>query len=485
MIKAVFSGLLATGALAAVGGLTLFGTTPSITEPAVMVIDGPDGTTTGGILGELLDPDTPDDDSTGCTATVDSAGSVASVPSERRCGPASHVTLADRVYFGAYWQILDRIPATAAIMLGGGYANARLERTGEGDFFAGIVERVDGAGQVTDVILAFAGAHGTDAVQGESILVGAPLDESARATSLYDGLVADPRYANARIHVTGHSLGAGYTQFVLAHALASHGASATDRRAAFLGFGAPNWAAAAARHFGVDAREVARRMVDFTAANDPVLINGVERIGVNNYLPAFQGLTGANAALNVVAAHWPTTYASALGLPDWLSPSARQAASAAVSAQFNTGDSIDPSYGPVGGLPVTVNGSGGREWLQGFSAGDRLLGGGGADVLTGGLGADLFIYGARTDGGDASAADWITDFSQAEGDRVDLSRLASLLTGQLRFIGTAPFDGDRSVRYAHVGGDTLILIDLDGDRSADMTIRLSGRVALRAADFVL
>lgn len=226
-------------------------------------------------------------------------------------------------------------------------------------------------------------------------------------------------------------------------------------------------------------------MVDFTAANDPVLINGVERIGVNNYPPAFKGLTGANAALNVVAAHWPTTYASALGLPDRLSPSARQAATAAVSAQFNTGDSIDPNYGRVGALPVTVNGSGGREWLQGFSAGDRLLGGGGADVLTGGLGADLFIYRAWTDGGDPSAADWITDFSRAEADRVDLSGLASLLTGRLRFIGTAPFGGDRSVRYAHVGGDTLILIDLDRDRSADMAIRLRGRVALRAADFLL
>lgn len=134
-----------------------------------------------------------------------------SVPGELRCGPASHVTLADRVYFGAKWRILDRTPITAAITLGGGYANARVERTGEGDFFAGIVERVDGAGQVTDVILAFAGAHGADAVQGESILVGASLDESARATSLYDGLIADPRYARARVHVTGHSLGAGYT----------------------------------------------------------------------------------------------------------------------------------------------------------------------------------------------------------------------------------------------------------------------------------
>ncbi|SFP57993.1 lipase family protein [Sphingomonas rubra] len=216
----------------------------------------------------------------GCTSPTSSSGAINPAPGAAGCGLPSHTTLQDRLWFGTYWQLL-RTP----IMLGGGYTNARIDRTNDGDFFAGIVDKVDANGRVTDVILAFAGAQGIDAVQGESILAGIPLDEAARATRLYEQLLNDTRYANARIHVTGHSLGTGYTQYVLAYALATHGAIATDARADFLGFGAPNWLASAAAHFGVDPVQAATRMVDFTAANDPVLLNGVVRIGINNYLP--------------------------------------------------------------------------------------------------------------------------------------------------------------------------------------------------------
>ena len=484
MLKAVLSGVLGIGVVA---GATTFLTSPD-TAPAIRGVTlvgsatvAPTTNAAPADLGQTV----PADDAAGCTAMANSAGNPVPAPGQRRCGLASRVTLVDRVYFGAYWQILDRLPATADIVLGGGYANPRVERTGEGDFFAGLVDKVDAAGAVTDVILAFAGAQGTDAVQGESILAGLPLDESARAAALYDGLLTDPRYAGARIHVTGHSLGTGYTEFVLAHALATQGAAATDARADFLGFGAPNWSASSARHFGIEPAAVAQRMVDFTAANDPVLVNGVERIGINNYLPAFWGLTGTSAALNVVAAHWPTTYASALGLPAWLSAADQQAATAAVSAQFNTGNSIDPAYGPAGTLPLTIDGSAGREWLQGLAGGDRLFGRGGADTLTGGAGADLFVWKAAGDSGAGLAeADWVTDFSRAEGDRLDLSAFAGPL-GHLRFDGAGAFGGGRAVRYDISGGDTLVRVDLDGDRKTDMTIRLSGRIPLRAADFVL
>jgi hypothetical protein len=181
-----------------------------------------------------------------CTALTNSAGSTEPAPGTAKCGLPSHVTLQDRVWFGAYWQLL-----TTPIILGGGYVNARVERTSDGNFFDGIVDKVDADGRVTDVILAFAGAQGLDAVQGESILAGIPLDEAARATQVYERLLNDPRYANARIHVTGHSLGTGYTQYILAYALKTHGVAATDARSDFLAFGAPNWLASAAAHFGV------------------------------------------------------------------------------------------------------------------------------------------------------------------------------------------------------------------------------------------
>ncbi|MET0376003.1 MAG: hypothetical protein ABW128_17320 [Rhizorhabdus sp.] len=415
-----------------------------------------------------------------CTRLAASAGSADPLPGTTGCGFPSHVTLQDRVWFGAYWQLL-RTPIT----LGGGYANARIDRSSDGDFFDGIVDKVDATGRVTDVIIAFAGAQGgPDAVQGESILAGIPLDEAARATTLYEQLLNDPRYADARIHVTGHSLGTGYAEYVLAYALAKHGAAATDARADFLGFGAPNWLASAAAHFGVDPVLAAARMADFTAANDPVLVNGVVRIGINTYLPAFAGLPGVGAALDVIAAHYPTTYAAALGLPDWLSDADKAAATAALSAQFQTGNSIAPGYGPAGRLPFTVDGSAGAEWIEGLSGGDRLVGHRGADLLTGGTGADTFVYLTRNDSGVTPATeDWITDFSRAEGDRIDLSALSPLRP--LAFVGTATFSGAGQVRFRYDGGATLVEVNVAGGATADMVIRLSGRISLTASDFGL
>lgn len=417
---------------------------------------------------------------TGCTALTASAGATDPAPGTTGCGLPSHVTLQDRVWFGAYWQLLQ-----TPIVLGGGYTNARIDRSSDGDFFDGIVDKVDASGRVTDVIVAFAGAQGgTDAVQGESILAGIPLDEATRATSVYDQLLNDPRYANARIHVTGHSLGTGYTQYVLAYALSKYGAAATDARADFLGFGAPNWLASAAVHFGVDPALAATRMVDFTAANDPVLVNGAVRIGINNYLPAFTGLPGLGAALDVIAAHFPTTYAAALGLPDWLSDTDKEAATAALSAQFQTGDSISPSYGPAGRLPLTVDGSAGAEWIEGLGGNDRLVGHEGADILTGGAGADTFVYLTRNDSGSAAATeDWITDFSQADGDRIDLSALSPIRP--LVVIGTAAFSGAGQVRIGYDGSETLVEINLAGGAAPDMVIRLSGHIPLAAGDFRL
>ena len=414
-----------------------------------------------------------------CIAVTASSGSTDPAPGTNGCGAPSHVTLQDRVWFGTYWQEID-----TGLVLGGGYTNARIERSSDGDFFAGIVDRVDASGRTTDVILAFAGAQGADAVEGESILAGVPLDEAARATQLYQQLLDDPRYAGARVHVTGHSLGAGYTQYVVAYALATQGAAATDARADFLAFGAPNWLASAAAHFGVDPALAAARMVDFTAANDPVLVNGVVRIGINNYLPAFSGLPGLDAAANVLAAHQPTTYAAALGLPVWVSPADQASATAAISAKFTTGNSISPTYGPAGRMPLTIDGSAGAEWLQGLGGNDRLIGHGGADVLTGGAGADTFVYLARGDSGTTiDTEDRITDLSQSEGDRIDLSALS--LLKPLSFIGTAAFSGPGQVRFRYDGGDTVVEINLDGGPSATMAIRLSGAVTLTARDFVL
>lgn len=261
--------------------------------------------------------------------------------------PRAEVTLPELVYFGAAWQLLNKNVGAAPIILGGGFANARIERTSDGKFFAGTVERLDPRGGVTDVVLAFAGAQGIgDLIQGESLAHDRVLGEPGWAAVLFERIWQDPRYAKARIHVTGHSLGAGYAQFVGTEAIARHGIDAVAARVTIVAFGVPNWGPQAARYYHVGPHVLDGLFVGYTALNDPVRTNGgTERVGTSHFLPPFTGLSGFASMFNAVAAHWPTTYMSALGLPDWLTAEQKSACIEAASKLFITGNSYDPRYG--------------------------------------------------------------------------------------------------------------------------------------------
>jgi Ca2+-binding RTX toxin-like protein len=122
----------------------------------------------------------------------------------------------------------------------------------------------------------------------------------------------------------------------------------------------------------------------------------------------------------------------------------------------------------------------GNDTLLGGSGSDRLNGGAGRDVLTGGAGADIFVWDFAGISGSMSARDVITDFSQVEGDKLDLSAFAGL-----RFAGTsfAPA-GMGSVISIVQGKQTLVNIDLNGDRIADGGFVLEGVYKLTASDFL-
>ena len=122
---------------------------------------------------------------------------------------------------------------------------------------------------------------------------------------------------------------------------------------------------------------------------------------------------------------------------------------------------------------------GGPGWdtLHGQQGNDTLVGGLGRDVMTGGMGADVFRFNAVTDS-PRGVADLITDFRPGE-DRIDLSAL------NLSYVGTGPHAGMRSLRWDHLDGATRVLVDVNGDRTPDMIIRLSGRLELEADHFLL
>ena len=101
----------------------------------------------------------------------------------------------------------------------------------------------------------------------------------------------------------------------------------------------------------------------------------------------------------------------------------------------------------------------GEDTLTGGMVSDVISGGGGADQLSGKGGADLFLYTSPSDGNDS-----ILDFSQSEGDKIDI---AALLTGASQLLTDY-------VRITRSGADALLGIRFDGTATgySDMVIRL-------------
>lgn len=139
----------------------------------------------------------------------------------------------------------------------------------------------------------------------------------------------------------------------------------------------------------------------------------------------------------------------------------------------------------------TFSGDNQANYLSGLGGADALRGRGGADTLLGGSGADRFVFGSVSDSGAVSATrDTILDFSQVEGDRIDLSEIDAMPgTGghqAFTFLGAAAFTGAAGqLRTEILDGDTFIYGDVNGDGIGDISIRLIGSISLNSHDFLL
>lgn len=139
-------------------------------------------------------------------------------------------------------------------------------------------------------------------------------------------------------------------------------------------------------------------------------------------------------------------------------------------------------------------GFGGNDVLYGGAGGDYLIGGLGADRLSGGVEGDRFVFGALADSTVASSGrDTLTDFSVAEGDRIDLSEIDgnSLAGGNNAFALTAAggygafTHAAGQLRFEISGGNTIVSGDVNGDGAADFAITVTGTQTLHAAEFIL
>ena len=83
---------------------------------------------------------------------------------------------------------------------------------------------------------------------------------------------------------------------------------------------------------------------------------------------------------------------------------------------------------------------------------------------------------------------YILDFSQAEGDKIDLSFIESGISAAqtLSFIGASSFTGAAwQLRFEQVGGETIVSGDVDGDGAADFGIVCIGTINFTVSDFLL
>jgi len=130
----------------------------------------------------------------------------------------------------------------------------------------------------------------------------------------------------------------------------------------------------------------------------------------------------------------------------------------------------------------TLMGGNGDDTLSGGAGKDILNGGNGADTLTGGSGADIFVF-DRLD----SSVDTIKDLSNS--DKIDLSGIDadSNTDGDQAFSIVAAFDGHAGELVLHYDSGsktTFLMLDVNGDGTADMTIDVAGNHA-SFSNFVL
>jgi Ca2+-binding RTX toxin-like protein len=109
------------------------------------------------------------------------------------------------------------------------------------------------------------------------------------------------------------------------------------------------------------------------------------------------------------------------------------------TAEGDTLTGVDGVYGGSGN--DTLVGASGANILVGNAGNDVIQGNGGGDSLAGGAGADRFVFTALSDS-TVAAPDRITDFSHAQGDRIDLHLIDANTTvagdQAFSFIGTTP-----------------------------------------------
>lgn len=137
-----------------------------------------------------------------------------------------------------------------------------------------------------------------------------------------------------------------------------------------------------------------------------------------------------------------------------------------------------------------ILGLAGQDKLVGGAGNDTLIGGVDADTLTGGTGADRFVYSSISESKRGSE-DTVRDFVASQKDIIDLSGIDANSAGgssndTFVYRGTSAFTGFAGqLRFAAVSGGGLLQGDVNGDGTADFSLKLTGVSSFSASSLVL
>jgi Ca2+-binding RTX toxin-like protein len=158
-----------------------------------------------------------------------------------------------------------------------------------------------------------------------------------------------------------------------------------------------------------------------------------------------------------------------------------------VSLSYTLGDNLENLV--LDGSATNAYGNGLNNVITGNGYDNEIVGGGGFDIMYGGRGADTFKFTSLSDiPVPGFRADYLADFSMAEGDKIDLSAIDAnaLAAGDQAFL----FIGNNNAFVESWGAGQLRFNDgyLQGDVNGDMVADFSIKVnctALTADAFIV
>lgn len=146
----------------------------------------------------------------------------------------------------------------------------------------------------------------------------------------------------------------------------------------------------------------------------------------------------------------------------------------------------DQIYGYMG--KDTLEGKGGNDKLVGGRGNDTLIGGAGSDTLIGGAGKDKFLF--NTPLGPTNV-DRITDFSPAQGDKIQLDSTIfvglgkGVLPASSFYVGANAHDPSDRIIYNRTTGNLYYDADGNGPGAKVLFAKLTPGLHLSNSDIVV